>query len=187
MYVTRLKICLRYHKSNILLLQFCIRVTFCRVTLRPCLSSSNSPVTLWPSLFHPNWPVCVPRVIVPASGEHVQLSIFLFLCPHVRDDKWVRGERIKSPKCNAKTTKNPSARISFTHLWMPIARKRIQLDVRIRFPPPPPQWRRDNVNDRMSKCSAPLQLCHTSADYWEWVAYDLLYLNNIWQPFPITE
>lgn len=91
----------------------------------------------------------------------------------------------KSPKCNAKTTMNPSARISFTHLWMPIARKRIQLDVRIRFPPP--QWRRDNVNDRMSKCSAPLQLCHTSADYWEWVAYDLLYLNNIWQPFPITE
>lgn len=168
MYVTRLKICLISYKSNILLLQFCIRVTFFHVTLRPCLLSSNSPVTLWSSLFHPNWPVCVPRVIVPASGEHVQLSIFLFLCPHVRDDKWVRGERIKSPKWNAKTNKNPSTRISFTHLWMAIARKRIQLDVRIQFPPPP-QWRRDNVNYRMSKCSAPLQLCHTSADYWEWI------------------
>lgn len=135
MYVTRLKICLISYKSNILLLQFCIRVTFFHVTLRPCLLSSNSPVTLWSSLFHPNWPVCVPRVIVPASGEHVQLSIFLFLCPHVRDDKWVRGERIKSPKWNAKTNKNPSTRISFTHLWMAIARKRIQLDVRIWSPP----------------------------------------------------
>jgi len=123
---------------------------------------------------------CVPQVIVPASGEHVQLPIFLILCAHVRDDKWVRGERIKSPKCNAKTIKNPSARINFTHLWMPVARKRIQLEVRIRFPT---QWRRDNVNDCMSKCSLPLQLCHTSADYWEWVAYGLLYLNNIYDNF----